>query len=125
MLTKEMEEIKMAEITNVSIFKYAKKGNLLAFANVELDSELVLKGIKVVKGSKGKFISMPATYSPSEDEWYDVFFPITAEFREELQDAILEAYEDAPDKEEKKGKGKSKKKGSSKKRRDEHEEEDE
>ena len=111
----------MARITSVVIRKYDKKGNnLKAFANVTLDDQLVLTGIKVVMGNKGLFISMPSNYSESEDKYFDIFFPITADFREELQDAVIDAYKHGGD-EPKKGKGKNKGKA---KRRDEDEEEE-
>ena len=89
------------KITDVKVKKFSKKnGSLKGFARVTLDESIVLTGIKVIKGNKGLFVSMPQTYSEKDDEWYDIFFPITAEFREKLVDAILEAYKDA----DKKGK---------------------
>ena len=110
----------MARITDVTIRKYERKGNnLKAFANVTLDDQLVLTGIKLVKGNKGLFIGMPSTYSEAQDEYYDIFFPITAEFRAELQDAIIDTYNDEDDEPKaKKGKGKKK---SSKSRSDDEE----
>lgn len=101
------------EITKVTLRKLnKKKNNLKAFATVELDEELVLTGIKLIKGNKGLFIGMPSTYVEDKDEYYDIFFPITAEFRSELQEAIIDAYNDDEDDEPKKSKSKSKSKKS-------------
>lgn len=109
------------DITNVSVRRYNQpKNNLKGFAQVTLDDELVLTGIKIVKGNKGLFVSMPSTYWESDENYHDIFFPITKEFRAELQEEILEAYKDAADEDEK-PKKRSKKKA---KRSDEDEEDD-
>lgn len=103
------------DITKVQVRKYEAQGNnLKGFANVTLDDELVLTNIKIVKGGKGLFIAMPSTYWESDEEYHDLFFPITKEFREELTEEILAAYEDA-------GKSKKGKKG----KKSKHDEDDE
>lgn len=122
----------MAEITNVKINLFNKKNNnLKAFVQVELDSELVLTGIKLVKGNKGLFLGMPSQKWDSDEEYHDIYFPITGEFREELTEAVVEAYKEAKkeeDEEEAPKKKKSSKKSSKKKAKkyeDDDDEEDE
>ena len=85
------------EITEVKVrtLKKNKNSSLLAFATVTLDDELVLTGIKIIDGEKGKFVAMPSQYSEKEDDYFQVFFPITAEFREELDDAVMSAFKKA------------------------------
>ena len=117
----------MAEITNVSfrLFKGKKGNNLRGFAQVTLDDEIVLTGIKLVKGNKGLFMGMPAEYWPSDEEYHDIFFPITKEFREELQEAVIEAYENYDEDAEEEKKAKAKKKAKkSKSKKDDDEEDD-
>ena len=50
-----------------------------------------MTGIKVIDGKKGAFVSMPQY--KYKGKWNDSCFPITADFRDELRDAVLEAYE--------------------------------
>ena len=118
----------MAEITNVKINLFNKKNNnLKAFVQVELDSELVLTGIKLVKGNKGLFLGMPSQKWDSDEEYHDIYFPITGEFREELTEAVVEAYKEAKkeeDEEEAPKKKKSSKKSSSKKKAKKYEDDD-
>ena len=103
------------DITKVNIRKYNQpKNNLKGFATVTLDDELVLTGIKIIKGSKGLFLGMPSTYWESDEEYHDIFFPVTADFREELTEQVIDAYENSDDDDKKK---KSSKKKSSKKSR--------
>lgn len=107
------------EITSVRIFKLNQPDNALkAFATVTLDDELALTGIKVIDGKKGLFVGMPARAN-EEGEYFDIFYPVTAELREELTTAVLDAY----DHELTSKKPKSKAKKTSKSRK--HYEEDE
>ena len=112
------------EITNIDVypFKGKKKSNLKAYVNVEFDEEFVVKGIKVLDGKKGLFVSMPASEG-KDGEFYDIAFPITKEFRENLVDDILDAYDDAQES-SKKSKKSFKKKSSKKKSSDDDDEED-
>lgn len=111
------------EITNIDVypFKGKKRSNLKAYVNVEFDEELVVKGIKVLDGKKGLFVSMPASEG-KDGEYYDIAFPITKEFRETLVEDVLDAYEDSQ--ESSKKSKKSSKKSSRKKSSDDDDEED-
>ena len=87
-------------VTDIAVYPYEAKDNpTVAFVNVTILDKLVLKGIRVVDGRKGLFIAFPRTKRKAkkggEDEYFDIFFPITKEFREELTEAILEAYDKA------------------------------
>lgn len=85
-------------VTDIAVYPYEAKDNpTVAFVNVTILGKLVLKGIRVVGGRKGLFIAFPQTKRKAKkggkDEYFDIFFPITKEFREELTEAILEAYD--------------------------------
>ena len=97
--TKKAETAKQAKtqsgsiITDVRVFPIEDGKGILANASVTLGGVFVVTGLKVIDGKKGAFVSMPQ-YKSKDGEWKDSCFPITAEFREELSDAVLEAYED-------------------------------
>lgn len=83
------------KITEVRVFPLSKKdSNLKAFASITLDDAVCITGIRIVEGKMGLFVSMPQS-KDNEGEYHDVAFPITKEAREEMQDAVLDAYEDA------------------------------
>ena len=87
-------------VTNIVVYPYEAKDNpTVAFVNVTILEKLVLTGIRVVDGRKGLFIAFPRSKRKAKkggkDEYFDIFFPITKEFREELSEAILEAYDKA------------------------------
>ena len=97
----------MSIITNVSVYTMNDSNSkTVALATVTISDCLVLTGLKIVKGKKGMFVSMPQRKLSKPDkngnEYADIFFPVTHDFREELNDVVLDAYDDKVD-EEKKG----------------------
>ena len=97
----------MSIITNVSVYTLNDSNSkTVALATVTISDCLVLTGLRIVKGKKGMFVSMPQRKLSKPDkngnEYADIFFPVTHDFREELNDAVLDAYDDKVD-EEKKG----------------------
>lgn len=97
----------MSIITKVSVYTLNDTNSkTVALATVTIADCLVLTGLRIVKGKKGMFVSMPQRKLSKPDkkgnEYADIFFPVTHDFREELDDAVLDAYDDKVD-EEKKG----------------------
>ena len=97
----------MSIITYVSVYTLKDSNSkTVAIANVTIADCLVLTGLRIVKGKKGMFVSMPQRKLSKPDkngnEYADIFFPVTHDFREELNDVVLDAYDDKVD-EEKKG----------------------
>lgn len=63
-----------------------------AYASACLDDKFIIDGIKVIEGKNGKFAAMPSRRS-RDGGFFDVCFPITREFRQEINDAVITAYE--------------------------------
>lgn len=83
------------QITDVRVRKLNRNdGRKLAVASVTLDNEFVVHDINVIDGDRGLFISMPSRRMPN-GEYRDIAHPITAETRQKIQDAVLNAYEEA------------------------------
>ena len=94
----------MSIITNVSVYTLNDSNSkTVALATVTISDCLVLTGLRIVKGKKGMFVSMPQRKLSKPDkngnEYADIFFRVTHDFREELNDAILDAYDDKVDEE--------------------------
>jgi len=51
----------------------------------------VAKGLKIINGDKGEFVSMPS-YKTNDDGYKDVFRPTTAEAREQMNNLVMQAY---------------------------------
>ena len=67
---------------------------LKATAAVLLDECFVIRNVKVIETEKGMFISLPS-FRGRDGKWRSVCHPITREFHDELQNAVIEAYQRA------------------------------
>lgn len=67
-----------------------------AIASANIGGAFAIHGIKVVESQKGLFIQMPqSSYEKDGKKQYtDQFHPITADARNELNAAVMEAYEE-------------------------------
>ena len=77
------------------IDRVLQSGKLKAIASVSLDEMFVVKGLKVMDGRKGLFVSMPQEVFAGTDgkkQYSNLFFPMTNGAKEELQTAVLEVY---------------------------------
>lgn len=61
--------------------------------SVNINGAFAIRGIKIIEGSNGLFVSMPS-YKVG-NEYKDICFPITPECRKQLNDAVIGAYEQA------------------------------
>lgn len=81
------------KVTRVKI--YEGRGHILANMNITIDDCLAVNGIKVIKGTKGIFISFPQTSYTDKDgniQYRDIVFPCTKESREELNKVLMKKY---------------------------------
>jgi len=76
---------------DVKIHALRTNGPVLANASVDLNGCFAIRGVKVMSGSNGPFVSMPSY--KSGNEYRDVCFPCTKEFRQQFQQAVLDAYQ--------------------------------
>ena len=82
------------QITDVRIRKIATDGKMKAIVSVTFDDQFVIHDIKVIEGQNGLFIAMPSRKTP-DGEFKDIAHPINSETREELQNLIIEKYNEA------------------------------
>lgn len=79
----------------VDIKKYEIE-NLKGFVTLTLDDCLVIKDIKLMQSKAGNlFVSFPN--KKVGEQYKDIVFPITKEFREELINKIMEKYNEEDD----------------------------
>ncbi len=66
--------------------------NTRAFASVALDDMVAIRGIRVIEGDKGLFVSMPQSYDKKADEYRDIVSLFDNDIRKELNKAVKEEY---------------------------------
>ncbi len=86
------------EVTDVRVRKIANAGKMRAVVSITLDSVFVVHDIKVIEGDKGLFIAMPSKKA-TDGKYRDIAHPINSETREEIQEIVLQEYEQAPEEE--------------------------
>ena len=79
---------------DVKIHSIHPEGTMRANASVNIYGDFAVRGVKVMEGAKGLFVSMPS-YKAGNGEYKDICFPVTKEFREQLNQAVLDAYHQA------------------------------
>jgi len=74
------------------IHKLTNGKSLKAFADINVNDALLVKGVRVMDGKKGIFVTMPRKQSTKDKKWYDTVRCLTQEVREEISGKVLEAY---------------------------------
>lgn len=95
----EAEEPDEPEFT-VRVTLFEREGsNMVGLASIVLNDSFAVGNVSVVEGKNGMFVAMPSY--KAGNRYRDVCFPITmsasqpSEFREKLNDAVLETYQQA------------------------------
>ena len=83
------------KVTRVKI--YEGRGHILANMNITIDDWLAVNGIKVIEGTKGRFISFPQISYKDEygtTQYRNIVFPCTKEARDALDKVLMKKYEE-------------------------------
>jgi len=84
--------MKEEDLKVVRLHRFEGESKTKAFADVAIGDFLV-KGLRVVQGEKGLFLAMPQERA-KDGKWYNVFYPLTKEARQSLNDTVLTAYQE-------------------------------
>ncbi len=80
------------EITEVRV-SLRDDAKLKAFASITLADQFVIRGLKVIEGTKNKmFVAMPSRKRP-DGKHQDIAHPITQVMRQYLEEKVITAYE--------------------------------
>ena len=82
------------QITDVKVRKIFEEGPMKAVVSVTFDGQLAVHDIKVINAREKLFIVMPSRKNP-DGTYRDIVHPINADFRSELEAAVLAEYETA------------------------------
>ena len=79
------------QITSIKVRRVFDEGAMRAIVSVTLDDVLAIHDIKVICARGKYFIVMPSRKMP-DDTFRDIVHPISAEFRAQLEEAVLAEY---------------------------------
>src|SRR5687767_14775762 len=79
------------DITDVKVFP-VDEDKLRAYVTITLDNCFVVRDLKIIHGSNGLFIAMPAKRR-KDGTYKDIAHPLNAETRDRIEKIILSEYE--------------------------------
>lgn len=79
------------EITDIRV-TLKNEDKLKAFVNITFDNQFVVRGLKVINGKTGYFVSMPSRKRP-DGTHQDIAHPVNNEARRLIEERVLAAYE--------------------------------
>ena len=79
------------QITDIKIRKFFDDGPMKAVVSVTFDDCLAVHDIKVIYARERYFIVMPSRKNP-DGTYRDIVHPINSSFRENLEEAVIDAY---------------------------------
>jgi stage V sporulation protein G len=79
------------EITEVRISLH-DEDKLKAYASITFDNCFVVRGLKVISGTQGYFISMPSRRR-KDGSFQDIALPVTNDMRLHIENKVLDAFE--------------------------------
>jgi len=80
------------EITDIRV-TLRNEDKLKGFANITLDNQFVIRGLKIIAGTNGFFVSMPSRKRP-DGSHQDIAHPVNSEARKLVEERVLMAYEE-------------------------------
>ncbi len=81
-------------ITEIRVLPVDGDEKLKAYVSIKIDDCLAIRDMKVIKGTSGFFVAMPAK-KMKDGTYRDLVHPLNRSTREELEAAVIEEYQKA------------------------------
>lgn len=83
--------------TNVTLRLFeSAKSNTKAFIELKLDNVLIVKGLSLVEGKKGLFLSYPSSKG-KDGKYYNTVYSLDKDWREKLENVCIKKYKELKD----------------------------
>ena len=83
--------VETIDIKVIKIHRLPQDSRIKAFVDLGINDALLIKGIRIVQGKKGLFISMPVEQGKNE-RWYERVRCLNQDIRSLIAQKVLEAY---------------------------------
>ena len=74
------------------LVKFDGEGSLKAYCDLAIGDLLVIKGLRVVEGKQGLFVSMPRQQG-KDQKWYDSVVALTKDVKRAVDQVVMAAYQ--------------------------------
>lgn len=86
------------KVWSVSLANDSNRPSLKGMAKIALNDNFIVENIPIRENNEGEaFLAMPSYKNKTTGDFHDIVYPVTKEFREKLQQVVLEKYEKAKD----------------------------
>lgn len=85
-------------VTQVQVFPFKEGvnlGHIKGLAQIVLNDQLVIRGLRIMDGHDGLFVSYPIDPFYKADDFRTMLNPITRQLREHIENCVLEKYQAA------------------------------
>jgi stage V sporulation protein G len=79
------------DIKVIKIHRLPQDSRIKAFVDLGVNDVLLIKGVRIVQGKKGLFVSMPVEQGKNE-RWYERVRCLNQDVRSLIAEKVLEAY---------------------------------
>jgi len=83
--------VDIMDIKVIKIHRLTQEGAVKAFVDIGINDAILIKGVRVVEGKKGIFVSMPAEQGKDE-KWYERVRCLNQDVKILIAQKVLEAY---------------------------------
>ena len=81
----------LLQLTVERVYTFEGDGPLKAFADLNINDAVLVKGFRVVDGKRGLFVGMPRQGSKS-GKWFDAVKPLTKTAHAQFTRTVMDAY---------------------------------
>jgi len=83
--------VETIDVKVIKIHRLPQDSRVKAFVDLGINDALLIKGVRVVQGKKGLFVSMPTEQGKNE-RWYERAQCLNQDIRSLIAQKVLEAY---------------------------------
>ena len=83
-------------VTQVTVYPFKESpslGHLKGLAQIVLNDQLVIRGLRIMEGVMGLFVAYPVDPFYNGDDLRNILNPITRQLREHIENCVLEKYQ--------------------------------
>ena len=96
--TEKTTEFACLTVTQVKVYPFKETptlGHIKGMASVVLNDQLQVRGLRIMEGENGLFVSYPLDPFYKGEDYRSLCFPITRQLREHIEACVLEKYQAA------------------------------
>ena len=83
--------ISTLEVKVVRVHRLPEGGRMKAFVDVSINEQILIKGLRIVEGKNGLFVSMPQEKG-KDNRWYNSIDCLSQDLLQEISAIVLSAY---------------------------------